>query len=255
VSAAARFDRVWSVADVIIRTGGRVVEAYAATFDEPYEVRDRQGEYLEVVDRHAFDAALTSKRRPVVLYHHGMTVADGKPSALGSVPIGFPVEVVADRRGLRTVTRFNRSALADAVLESIRNGEITGYSFRGRIKRSDPARGPHLRHPTRGLTTVRRLELTLDDYGPTPLPSNMSAAVLAVRYADAASLGGPAMTASQKVMAKRRITTFLDERENEDIEARRLVLQRRVAISDLMEKLDRRAAHSRFHEQCIRRGV
>jgi HK97 family phage prohead protease len=147
-------------------------------FDTPAEIRDQHGHYHEVIHRAAFNKQLADGTRHVrCYYNHGMT-AMGTPSELGSVPIGSPLEIRADAKGLRTVTRFNRSDLADAVLEAIRAGDLKGYSFRGRIYRSNPETLPRTRRGV-ALPTVTRLELGLTEYGPTPSPAYMDAAILA----------------------------------------------------------------------------
>lgn len=179
-----RYDRLWALDDIAVRSGGdgRTVEAYAAVFDSPTEVKDQHGHYMEVISRSAFNRAVSHGiDRIGVYYHHGMTL-HGTPSDLGSVPIGSPVEVRPDGRGLRTVSRFNKSALADSVLEAIRNGDIRGYSFRGRIYQSNPLRVPK---STRAgdLPTITRTELGLSEYGPTPTPYYAEAGILAVRSA------------------------------------------------------------------------
>ncbi|MGE5827154.1 MAG: HK97 family phage prohead protease [Micromonosporaceae bacterium] len=181
-----RYDRMWPLDDILIRSGGdgRTVEAYAAVFDTPSEIKDQHGHYMEVIARTAFNRAISHGiGRINVFYHHGMTL-HGTPSDLGSVPIGSPVDIRPDGRGLRTVTRFNRSALADSVLEAIRNDDIKGYSFRGRVFQSDPARTPRPR-PGSPLPTVTRTELGLAEYGPTPTPAYADAGILAVRSAAA----------------------------------------------------------------------
>lgn len=183
--------RTWALDDISIsRSGdGRTVTAYAAIFDTPYEVRDHHGHYMEQIDRSAFNRTLNNGAdRVACLYNHGLTVY-GTPDMLGSVPLGTPLEIKPDGRGLLTVTRYNRSAMADAVLEAIRNGDIRSQSFRGRIFRSTPTRPP--RAADGALPTVVRHELGLDDYGPTATPVNSGAAIVAVRSAAqlAAELG------------------------------------------------------------------
>jgi HK97 family phage prohead protease len=183
------FERVFALDAIeITRSGdGRTVEAYAAVFDQPAEVLDTHGHYMEVISPGAFDKTIAERGTRVgVFYNHGMTV-HGTPSDLGSVPIGSPREIVADGRGLRTITRYNRSALADSVLEAIRNGDIRGQSFRGRIFQSTPAgRAPRGR-PGDPLPTITRTELGLREYGPTPEPVYVGAEILAVRSAAAAA--------------------------------------------------------------------
>lgn len=180
---AATYERVFPLLGCEIKRSGdgRTVEAYAAMFDTPYEVRDQLGHYRERIHRAAFDRALAGGRMPVCLYNHGMSLT-GSPDALASVPLGTPLEVRPDRRGLLTVTRYNKSALSEAVLEAIRAGDIRAQSFRGRIVRSSPERVP-VRRPGEPLPEVTRLELGLSDYGPTPIPVNEGAAIVAVRGA------------------------------------------------------------------------
>lgn len=161
---------------------GRTVEAYAAVFDTPQEIHDAHGDYTERIHRTAFNRTLSNNgaSRALPLYHHGMNVVDSKPNPLAQVPIGTAVSINADGRGLLTVTRFNKSALAESVLEAIKNDDIRGYSFRGAIYRSNPTRVPRTR-PGQPLPDVTRMELGLSDYGPTPTPYYEGAAILAVR--------------------------------------------------------------------------
>jgi hypothetical protein len=91
------------------------------------------------------------------------------------------MSVTADERGLLTVTRYNKSALADSILASIENGDIKAQSFRGAVYGSEPrGRVPRV---SRGgaLPTVTRTELGLSDYGPTPVPYYTGALITAVR--------------------------------------------------------------------------
>jgi HK97 family phage prohead protease len=180
------YARSWALDDIhILRAAeghgdGRTVEAYAAVFDTPAEIRDQHGHYNEVIHRSAFNRTLSHGiDRVGYFYNHAMTMHGTPAEGAGSVPIGSPVDIRADGRGLRTVTRLNRSDLADHVLEAIRNGDLKAYSFRGRIFRSDPSRTP--RRTSGRLPTVTRTELGLTEYGPTPNPAYRDAGILAVR--------------------------------------------------------------------------
>lgn len=172
---------------------GRTVEAYVAVFDREAEIHDPEGHYLETIDRSAFNKAIHDSRpqgsrqawRTSVFYNHGMTLY-GTPSDKFSVPIGSPVDVRVEDRGLLTVTRYNKTPLADEILEAIGSGDITGHSFTGRIIRSDPQRPPsrrtgYQRSATGTLQRVRRLELGLKEYGPTPFPAYIDAELVGVR--------------------------------------------------------------------------
>ena len=172
----------------IVRSGdGRTVEAYAAVFDSETDIRDPQGTYREVIDRAAFNRAI-DKARPQgsrnywltrCFYNHGMTL-HGTPSERFSVPIGVTQDIRVEPRGLLTVTRYSQTPFAEEILENIRNGAITGHSFTGRIVRSDPSLKPGQLY--RGQT-VRRLELGLSEYGPTPIPFYADAEIVGVRAA------------------------------------------------------------------------
>lgn len=200
--ADIRYERWWPLEGIEIMRSvpdGRTVEAYAAAFEHPYEVKDQHGHYMEVVERSAFNKTLAdgALKRAMCLFNHGLTVL-GSPSDAYSVPIGTPLEIRPDGKGLLTRTRYNKGPDIDRILEAIDNGAIRSYSFRGRIVRSNPAQipacsccvprrqarfGTNAMSGSRSLSTVTRHELGLSDYGPTPAPVNTAAAILAVRSA------------------------------------------------------------------------
>jgi phage head maturation protease len=197
---APMFMRSFPLEDIHIKRGGdgRTVEAYAAVFNVEAEIQDFEGHYNEVVDPVAFDKAIGRARpqnggqgwRVGVFYNHGLTI-HGTPSERGSMPLGTPEDIRPDSRGLLTVSRYSKTEQADEVLELINSGAINAQSFTGRLIRSDPAlsrsdrrRGGYT--PVNGqLQTVRRLELGLTEYGPTPMPAYQSAAIMGVRAFDA----------------------------------------------------------------------
>ena len=188
------FVRSFPLEDISIRTGagedGRTVDAYAAVFDVPVPISDQDGRYIEVIDRRAFNRAIADNApaggrtnwRVGVFYNHGMTL-HGTPSDLHSMPIGIPLEIKADGHGLFTRTRYLRGETADLVLDAIKEGSLSGYSFSGRFQRSDPLRpSGGFRPSLRGdLPTVRRTESTLREYGPTPFPAYQQAEIVGVR--------------------------------------------------------------------------
>lgn len=163
---------------------GRTVEAYAAVFNVPKEIHDANGDYMETIHPTAFNRTLSqgAASRSLYLYNHGRSVVNGAPDSLAQVPIGSPLSVEADAKGLRTRARLNRSALAEATLEAVKAGDIKGYSFRGNAYRSEPAKTPRARRGE-ALPNVTRMELSLSDFGPTPTPYYEEAEILAVRSA------------------------------------------------------------------------
>jgi HK97 family phage prohead protease len=192
----AEYMRLYPLEDIhILRSAdggdGRTVEAFAAVFDDPAEIQDHEGHYVETIDRSAFNKVIADASRArggfpgsvKVLYNHGMTI-QGTPSERFSMPIGVPVDIRAEQRGLLTRTRYSDTPLAEEILENIRAGSITSQSFTGRIVRSDPSlrRGDRYRPDSAGnLRTVRRTELGLREYGPVLWPAYSGAEILGVR--------------------------------------------------------------------------
>lgn len=179
------FTRSFPLEDIKIRSGGdgRTVEAYAAVFDQEVPISDSDGRYLERIDPTAFNKTLADRgTRFSVLYNHGMTIY-GTPSDSGAMPIGTPLEMRADGRGLLTVTRYNKTPLGEATLEAIASGSLTAQSFAGAFVRSDRAkpRGGFRADAAGGLQLVTRQEIKLREYGPTPFPAYSEAAIVGVR--------------------------------------------------------------------------
>ena len=203
-SSRAEYMRLYPLEDIhILRSAdggdGRTVEAFAAVFEDPAEIQDFEGHYVETIDRAAFNKVLADVSRArgglpgsvKVLYNHGMTI-QGTPSERFSMPIGVPVDIRAEQRGLLTRTRYNETPLAEEILENIRAGSITSQSFTGRIVRSDPQlrRGDRYRPDSAGnLRTVRRTELGLREYGPVLWPAYTGAEILGVRMSTPGALG------------------------------------------------------------------
>lgn len=183
------YARSWALDDIEILRGadgygdGRTVRAYAAAFDVDAEIHDQHGHYIENIDRRAFNRQIgLGIDRVSVFYNHAMTVHGTPASGLGAVPCGVPLDVKPDGRGLITVTRYNQGEFADGILEAIRNNALRGYSFRGRIYKSNPERPPRKTRDG-ALPRIVRMELGLTEYGPTPSPAYAEAGILAIRAA------------------------------------------------------------------------
>lgn len=177
------FSRAYAFEDVSIRSDGdgRTVEAYAAAFDIPAEVRDQDGHYNEVLTRTSFDKTISERGTNFgVFYNHARTLY-GTPDGNLSVPIGVPLEVRATERGVMTVTRYLDNPLADSVLDGIKQGAIRGQSFSGRFIKSMKTRSTK-----RGeLPTIQRSEVAMKEYGPTVFPVYAEAAILGTRSVEA----------------------------------------------------------------------
>jgi hypothetical protein len=99
-SPRAEYMRLYPLEDMhIIRSAdggdGRTVEAFAAVFDDPAEIQDGEGHYVETIDRSAFNKVIADASRArgglpgsvKVLYNHGMTI-QGTPSERCPCPSG-----------------------------------------------------------------------------------------------------------------------------------------------------------------------
>lgn len=159
------------------KTGdGRTVTAYAAVFDVATMVVDRQfspNPYAETVARSAFNKSLAegAGSRAQVLFNHGKTI-DGTPAERYAMPIGTPIEVKADSRGLLTVTRYAKTPLGDEVLQLIDEGALRGQSYRGPVYRW-----------TERADGITFTEVGLREYGPCPFPAYTGAEFVSIRSA------------------------------------------------------------------------
>lgn len=193
--------RTFAFEDITIRSDGdgRTVEAYAAAFDRAAEIRDADGHYNEELAQGSFTKTINDNGlRFGVFYNHAKTIY-GTPDGNLSVPIGVPLEVSQDERGVFTATRYLDNPLADSVLDAIKHRAIRGQSFGGRFLKSVKKRGAR-----GGLPTIVRTEVAMREYGPTVFPA----------YAEAAIIG------------TRSVSAFLDElaSSSEDVEKFRQML-------------------------------
>jgi HK97 family phage prohead protease len=174
-------DRAFTVEDLHVRSdgSGRIVEAYAAAFNVRTEIMDQDGHYHEVLAPTSFERTIQHKGVNFgVLFNHGRTV-DGEPNPMATMPIGVPLEVRADERGVYTATRYLDNPLADQVLDAIKAGAIKAQSFSGRFTKSMRS------HPDgRGsgrLPLITRNEIDMREYGPAVFAAYKDAAILGTR--------------------------------------------------------------------------
>jgi HK97 family phage prohead protease len=172
-------ERAFMLDDLHVRSdgGGRTVEAYAAVFNTRTEVIDQDGHYDEELTPTSFDRTINA-RGPSgfgVLFNHGRTI-DGSPNPLATLPIGVPLEVRADGRGVYTATRYLDNPLADQVLDAIKSGAIRAQSFSGRFTKSTRARAARGNRPV-----ITRQEVDMREYGPAVFAAYPTAAILGTR--------------------------------------------------------------------------
>jgi HK97 family phage prohead protease len=179
--AARPVSRAYALDDLHIRSdgSGRVVEAYAAVFNTRTEVVDQDGHYQEELAPGSFATTIATRGTNFgVLFNHGRTV-DGEPNPSATLPIGVPVEVRADQRGVFTATRYLDNPLADHVLDAIKSGAIRAQSFSGRFRRSTRTFPDGRARGT--LPLIVRHEVEMREYGPAVFAAYEGAAILGTR--------------------------------------------------------------------------
>lgn len=179
VAITGPIQRSFAIDDLVVRSegDGRTVEAYAAVFGQPTEIRDQYGHYYETIDRTAFDGVLKRNVKPAVFFNHGRDIF-GNPSDKWSAPVAVHRSASTDGRGLRVASWYVNTPAGDEALELIRSSAVDGFSFSGKPNRSRtiPAVGED-------LPTVVRQELSLAEYGPAVFRAYEGARVLAMRSA------------------------------------------------------------------------
>lgn len=178
-------DRAFRLDDLHVRSDGtgRIVEAYAAVFNSRTEVMDQDGHYHEELAPTSFSRTIAHKGPTGfgVLFNHGRTV-DGTPNPAGTMPIGVPLEVRADEKGVYTVTRYLDNPLADQVLDAIKHGAIKAQSFSGRFRKSVKSYPSGRAHGA--LPLITRQEIEMREYGPAVFAAYDEAAILGTRAAE-----------------------------------------------------------------------
>lgn len=178
--------RAFTCEDIHVRQdgGGRIVEAYAAVFNVRQEIRDFDGHYMENIDSHSFDRTIQLRHQPgkpsgfQVLFNHGADIS-GRTSGHLTLPIGVPVDVKADNKGVFTATRYLENPLAESVLQTIKGGGLRGQSFTGAMRRSVKSWPDGRRSDA--LPMITRREIEMREYGPAVFPAYVDAAITGTR--------------------------------------------------------------------------
>jgi HK97 family phage prohead protease len=180
--AARPCSRTYQVEDMTIRSdgSGRVVESYFAVF-RPIrsEVMDQDGHYHEENDPALFNRTLRHHGLNIpVFYNHARTL-DGTPDGYLSIPVGKPLEIKVDDRGVFNAVRYLDNDLANSVLNGIHHNVINGMSYSGRYLKSTKS-WPQGRARGR-LPLITRHEADLREFGPTAIPQFPEAEIMGVR--------------------------------------------------------------------------
>jgi uncharacterized protein len=137
---------------------GQTLEGYAAVFNEWTDIRDAQGSYREQIAPGAFKRTL-GQRTPVLQFDHG------SHPLIGSLPLGTLNVLREDRNGLYVRARLSDNWLIEPVRDAIRDGGISGMSFRFRVVKDDWGTDDD------GNDTRTVLETELLELGPVVFPA------------------------------------------------------------------------------------
>lgn len=102
---------------------GLTLEGYAAVYDSPTRIDSWEGRFDEVIHRGAFARSL-ARRTPVLMFEHG------KHPLIGTMPLGVITRTSEDSKGLYIEARLSDNWLIQPVRDAVRDGGVTGMSFR-----------------------------------------------------------------------------------------------------------------------------
>jgi HK97 family phage prohead protease len=102
---------------------GLTLEGYAAVFNRKATIKDYQGEFEEQIAPGAFRESL-ERRTPVLMFEHG------RHPLIGSMPLGKIETAREDAKGLFISARLSDNWLIQPVRDAVRDGAVTGMSFR-----------------------------------------------------------------------------------------------------------------------------
>ena len=162
-------ERVDAPRDNLIRTvefraepsgDGLTLEGYGAVFDAWTDIDDvRIGTFRERLAPGAFRKTL-SERTPVLQFDHG------SHPMIGSIPLGAIQTIREDDHGLFVRARLSDNWLVEPVRDAIRDGAITGMSFRFRVINDKWNRRTADKIPERTIS-----EVALYEVGPVVFPA------------------------------------------------------------------------------------
>jgi len=139
-------------------TDGRTLEGYAAVFNEWTTIDSWEGTFQERIAPGAFKKTL-SERMPVLQFDHGTH------PLIGSIPLGVFTALREDENGLFVRGRLSDNWLVEPIRDAIRDGAITGMSFRFRVIKDSWKKGA-------GNVPERTIqEIALYEAGPVVFPA------------------------------------------------------------------------------------
>jgi|DEB3_MinimDraft_2_1074329.scaffolds.fasta_scaffold00780_6 HK97 family phage prohead protease len=105
---------------------GLTLEGYAAVFDQTTEINSWEGNFQERIAKGAF-AKTIRENKPILQFDHGAH------PLIGSMPLGTIKTIREDDHGLFIRARLSDNWLVEPVRDAIRDGAITGMSFRFKV--------------------------------------------------------------------------------------------------------------------------
>jgi len=137
---------------------GLTLEGYAAVFNEWTEIDSWEGTFRERIAPGAFRRTL-GQRTPILQFDHGTH------PLIGSLPLGVFTSISEDEHGLRVKARLSDNWLVEPIRDAIRDGAITGMSFRFRVIKDKWEKG-------RDKVAERTIsEVALYEAGPVVFPA------------------------------------------------------------------------------------
>ena len=136
---------------------GLTLDGYGAVFNAETTIDSWEGAFIERIAPGAFKRSL-GQRTPVLQFDHG------QHPLIGSLPIGVIRSIREDEHGLKVRARLSDNWLVQPVRDAIRDGAITGMSFRFRVIDDAWSR--------RGQDKVRTIkQVELYEVGPVVFPA------------------------------------------------------------------------------------
>lgn len=144
---------------------GLTLEGYAAVFNDWTTVRDHAGEFQERIAPGAFKRTI-GITKPVLQFDHG------SHPLIGSLPLGKITRIKEDDHGLFVRARMHDNWLVAPVRDAIRDGSVTGMSFRFSV-----AEGGDVWETRDGVEYRTITEVKLYEVGPVVFPCYESSSV------------------------------------------------------------------------------
>lgn len=139
---------------------GLTLDGYAAVFNEWTTIDSWEGTFRERIAPGAFKRTL-DHRLPILQFDHG------SHPLIGSIPLGRISSITEDDHGLRVRARLSDNWLVEPVRDAIKDGAITGMSFRFSV----PVNGDLVVRGKDGTLERTINEVALYEVGPVVFPA------------------------------------------------------------------------------------